>query len=287
MNPQVIFVSTACVKGQQPLIERINDYQAAGIEGIELGMNVAVEPGNIDQLATMEGNFLVHNYFPPPEKSFILNLASEDIGVRQQSIDLAKRALDLSQALGAPFYAIHAGFVSDPCGFGNPYFLFPEITDADARPKALARFLDALGIVHQYALEREVELLVENNVCAPEIFGQVLLDSTEEYPALFKAIDSQTFGLLVDFGHLNVAAHTLGFDRLDFIDQLAPYIRYFHVHDNDGTHDSHNPVEPGSWVLEVLRRPDFAAIPLVVESKFEDVFSLAKHVKWLQEELER
>jgi sugar phosphate isomerase/epimerase len=280
-----IFVSTACIKEAEPLMARLSSYRNAGLDAIELGMCVHVDQGDLSGLAVMDTQFLVHNYFPPPGEPFIINLASADPGIRQRSLDLAKHAIILTRELNAPFYAIHAGFVTDPCGFGDPYFLFPELTVTDVRKKAFERYINALSIINQYAIEHEVGLLIENNVCAPEMRGQVLLDRPDEFSELFEKINSSNSGILLDFGHLNVAAHTLGFDRLDFIKQLTPYIRSFHVHDNDGTFDTHSPVQPGSWVLEVLRRPEFADLPLVVEAKFDDVTSLSQHVDWLRGEL--
>ena len=291
-DSRAIFASTACIHHFVPLKDRLSAYCEAGIEAIELGMRVTLEQGDLLRLleacpdeGRIEPPFLVHNYFPPPDDPFILNLASGDPIIRQRSLELAQQAITLTRELKAPFYAIHAGFVTDAYGFGNPYLLFPEITEANARQNAFERFIDALSITNQVALEHGVGLLVENNVCAPEIWGQVLLDRADEFLQLFETMDSSNLGVLLDFGHLNVAAHTLGFDRLDFIEQLTPYIRCFHVHDNDGTHDTHRPVQPGSWVLEVLRLPEFAHLPLVVEAKFDDATSLSQHVAWLRDTL--
>ncbi|NER87924.1 sugar phosphate isomerase/epimerase family protein [Moorena sp. SIO3A2] len=284
-NSRTIFASTACLKGGVSLMEKLSTYYDAGIEAIELGMRVNVEEGDLEKLVEMTSRFLVHNYFPPPSNSFILNLASDNSTIRQRSLDLAQRAIKLVRQLNAPFYSIHAGFMTDPYGFGNPYFLFPELTGVNVRQEVLDRFVNAVSIANQYALDHGVGLLVENNVCAPPIKGQVLLDRADEFLQLFEAIDSPNLGIILDFGHLNVAAHTLGFDRLDFIERLTPYIRCFHVHDNDGMFDSHSPLQPGSWVLEVLRRPEFAHLPLVVEGKFDDVTSLSQQVNWLRETL--
>jgi len=286
-NSRTIFASTACLKGGVSLMEKLSTYRNAGIEAIELGMRVNVEQGDLEKVVEMTSKFLVHNYFPPPANSFILNLASDNPTIRQRSLDLARKAIALVRQLNAPFYSIHAGFMTDPYGFGNPYFLFPELTETDVRQEVFERFVNALAIANQYAIEQGVGLLVENNVCAPQIKGQVLLDRADEFVQLFEAIDSPNLGILLDFGHLNVAAQTVGFDRLNFIERLTPYIRCFHVHDNDGTFDSHSPLQPGSWVLEVLRRPEFAHLPLVVEGKFDDITSLSGQVNWLKAELER
>ena len=59
-------------------------------------------------------NLSFHNYFPPPEKSFVLNLASSDNEVSKKSINHVIRAIDLSHSLGIKEYSIHAGFRIDP-----------------------------------------------------------------------------------------------------------------------------------------------------------------------------
>jgi len=280
-----IYVSTGCIVKRAPLLDRVAAYHNVGIDAIELGMYISLVPDDLSRLAEMDRPFLIHNYFPPPDDSFILNLASADPVIKQRSLDLAGRAIVLSRQFQAPFYSIHAGFVTDAYGFGKPYLQFPAITEPNAREKALARFVAACTITNQVALDNQVGLLIENNVCAPEIEGQVLLDTADEFLALFDAVKSPNLGILLDFGHLNVAAHTLGFDRLDFIERLAPYIRAFHVQENDGSLDTHSPVQPGSWVLEVLRRPEFAHLPLVVEAIFEDATRLARHAAWLRRAL--
>jgi len=45
-------------------------------------------------------NYLIHNYFPPPSKPFVLNLASLDDKLYKQSIDLCINAIKLSKNLG-------------------------------------------------------------------------------------------------------------------------------------------------------------------------------------------
>ena len=44
-------------------------------------------------------NFLIHNYFPPPKKNFILNLGSTNENIRLQSVNLCKGAINLCKNL--------------------------------------------------------------------------------------------------------------------------------------------------------------------------------------------
>lgn len=268
-------------------MSRIGDLRQQGLTAIELGAGVSV--GDDFDLLLSEGGarFFIHNYFPAPTASFVLNLASADETVRDQSVTLVEAALELSARLGAPFYSVHGGFITDPVGFDGSGFLFPAPESKDDATRAMERFIGVLRGLLKSAATRGVKILVENNVCVPAAVGKLLLQSADGFSQLFAELPDPNLGMLLDTGHLNVSARTLGFDRGQFVDRVQPHVCAFHVHDNDGTADQHEVVAPGSWVLGVLRRPAFQGVPIVIESKFSDATSLARHVAWLGRELQQ
>ncbi|NJN67378.1 MAG: sugar phosphate isomerase/epimerase [Chloroflexaceae bacterium] len=277
-----IYVSTACLPGKSPLLQRLDDYAAAYLTHVELGAGVEVNHEELASLPWRCGQkFLIHNYFPPPAEPFVLNLASRSDSIRTRSLDLVCDALSLSARLEAPFYSVHVGFITDPKAFGTTSFEFPMPESPDETRAAFERFVSSLGQVLAIAREQGVQLLVENNVCPSDLRGKLLLQTPEEFLELFDVLPDASLGMLVDMGHLKVSAQTFGFDCLAGIEKLAPHIRAFHLHDNDGVSDLHWPVRPESWTLEVLRRAAFATLPIVVEAKFPDVMSLRQHVEWL------
>jgi len=281
----IVAASTACLPGVQPLSDRIEDFRRHGITTIELGAGVSVGD-DLNVLFAAEGvQFLVHNYFPPPPKTFVLNLASADLAVRAQSLRMVEFALDLSARLKAPFYSVHGGFITDPIGFDGTGFVFPAPQSATQAVAAMERFIDAVRSLLTHARTAGVKLLVENNVCVPSSAGKLLLQSADEFESLFASIEDPHLGVLLDTGHLNVTARTFGFDRLQFVDRLQPFVRAFHIHDNDGSADTHRPVVEGSWVIDVLRRDALGGLPIVVESKFATPTDLAGHLEWLQASL--
>lgn len=285
-NSQSIFVSTACLPGVEPIASRISLYQSYGLNAIELGAGVSVDKDSLSKLVDLKCQFLVHNYFPQPSEPFVLNLASNDGGILRRSLALVSEALTLTARLDVAFYSIHAGFVTDPTNSGDTGFVFPPPASPDETQLAMGRFIKALEIPIEYANHIGVGLLVENNVCSPERRGKLLLQTAEEFLALFRALPSPHVGILLDTGHLNVTARTFGFDRMAFIAQVAPYVRAFHVHDNDGITDTHQPVQHGSWVLDVLGRQEFSGLPIVVEAKFDDAANIRRHIDWLKEKLQ-
>ncbi len=277
------YLSTACLPFSEPLAQRLATYRQHDIRDVELGARVTV--GDVDWAAVegWNGELLVHNYFPPPAESFVLNLASADAEIRARSVELVENALRLSKQIGAPFYSVHAGFITDPTGMGTTSFNFPLPDSPREKEEATERFVDALNSVTQTAAALGLAVLVENNVCGPELVGKLLLQETNEFLALFKQIDAPNLGILLDTGHLNVSAQTLGFDRMEFVETLAPLICGIHVHDNDGTADQHQPVQRGSWVLEALRLPALADVPLTVESMISDISAAPDYMAWLQD----
>jgi sugar phosphate isomerase/epimerase len=163
-----IYVSTGAFHGGR-LAEMAEACESLGA-GLELSSGVRWHPGleaEIDEVAVArKGKLLVHNYFPPPEKPFVLNLASTNPFTLELSKAHARAAIDLTARLGAPFYSVHSGFAMDLKAedLGRP--------DAQLRakkvPNALAytTFLAAVRELSGYAKARGVRLLIENNVIA-------------------------------------------------------------------------------------------------------------------------
>lgn len=286
-NLHKIFVSTACLPEVQKVNSRVSLYQSHGLNAIELGAGISSNEVIPSQISGIGCNFLVHNYFPPPIDSFVLNLASSNSNIRQRSIDFVSDAIALTASLDAQFYSVHAGFITDPTSFEKNSFVLPNPSSPDASGCALNLFIDALKIGINCAEHFGVGLLVENNLCTTALRGKLLLQTADEFMELFDKLNLKNLGLLLDTGHLNVTAHTFGFDPMSFVDRVAPHIRAFHVHDNDGITDTHRPIQSGSWIIDVLRNPKFAGFPIIVEAKFKNVYDINQHVNWLQMELEK
>lgn len=281
-----VFASTTCLPGREPLANRLDAYLAAGLNRVELGAGVDPEPDWIDIAREGTERLLLHNYFPPPAESFVLNLASADSGVRERSTALARDAIGFCRELDIPFYSVHAGFITEPTGFGTTSFEFPAPTSEESAERAMERFETEVVELTAYAHRNDVSLLIENNVCPVDLKGKLLLQTTREGVEFFghPRISAR---LLLDTGHLNVSARTFEFSPMEFVDRLAPHIRAIHLHGNSGLADEHLPVTEGGWEMDLLRRDEFAEVPVVVESKYSEADALAAHIEWLRHELDR
>lgn len=215
-------------------------------------------------------HYLVHNYFPPPQKPFLLNLASqneENLGVSRAH---CRAAIDLSVQLAGDLYAAHGGFATDlsPDKLGNPLQQAALPADSFASyERTYATLFESVKCLTDYAKERGVRFLIENNGLSSlgGKTGRKILPMLEakELLRLTEDIHDPNFGLLVDVGHLNVSARALGFDRHQFIDILAPHVVAFHLSDNDGVSDQHLPFSDSAWFLPRLR--DFPNATIVIE----------------------
>lgn len=285
-----IFVSTSCLNGYSTLTELVADLLAAGLNRIELSASPPVTETELARIAMLDAHFLVHNYFPPVSPPFVMNLASQNPAILEASLKLAKRAIDLSASFGSSLYGVHSGIRADvvPHSLGGA-LKYGSIGDYDSAHKQMVK---SLRILCDYAQGRHVAVCVENHVLTSENLirhqNQLLLYCEPfEMWALIDDVARPNFGVLLDLGHLAVTAATLNFDRWRFVEQVAPKVLAIHVSDNDMISDQHRPLRHGSWVLDVLRTPEFSDLPLVVEAKFETANELACYVRWLRSELGR
>ena len=112
INPSV---STTFIADGEPLDKALKQCSEAGITSVEIGSNHCYE-GSYDYLNEYKLQYLVHNYFPIPQQSFVLNIASFDESIRSLSIQHIKSAIDFCEQIQAKLYTFHPGFLTDPKG---------------------------------------------------------------------------------------------------------------------------------------------------------------------------
>lgn len=272
-TPPSIYASSGAFLSRE-LAPLLDEAAAAGVRQIELSSGVAWGPDNLDVVRRNRHRFrfLVHNYFPPPEQPFVLNLASSDPEIWARSLEHCRGAMDLAHELESDLFTVHAGFAIEPkvAELGRP--INGEAGDIEV---AYGIFRDSVGELVAYGEGRGVRLAIENNVVAPFNLRQgrnafLLMATAGEIDRLARDIPSPRLGFLIDSGHLNVSARTLGFDREDFLRSVGPRVFGWHLSDNDGTADSNRPFGRDAWFL-----PWVAKIPgemVVIEA-----YRLAPH----------
>lgn len=256
----MIYVSTSCVRNRF-IGESVRELAEEGYHNIELSGGTQPYEKLEEELLQLKQkynlNFLCHNYFPPPEVPFVVNLASLDEEIFQMSMEHLKKAIDLSKKLGAKRFGFHAGFLIniplDEIGKSiGRNELFPH-------PPALNKFFSGYKELKKHA-GKDFNLYFENNVCSEvnyQNFGNqnpFHLCESESYKELSVKDD---FGLILDVAHLKVSCRTLGLDFENELNYLSKMSDYIHISDNDGTKDSNQELKEEGSLFKSLQTLDF------------------------------
>ena len=151
-----------------------------------------------------------------------VDLADLNPRLRQESVDDLLRALDWSSKLDAQVLVVHPGGVSKP-------------EEKSRRTDVLTRSLERLAIEAQ---SRNMRIGLEN-MPAGVFPGSQMADLA----AIVRHLDQASLGLVMDTGHAqisgNIRQETLAAKNL---------LISTHVHDNNGSADSHRP--PGDGLID-------------------------------------
>lgn len=225
---------------------------------------------------------LLHNYFPPPELPFVLNLASDAEIIRQRSIQHCLQGLQLTAKIGAPFFSAHAGFCIDP----DCSELGRKLTTRTGfhREKNWTLFIDSVTLLLDEADRLGVSFLIENNVLASmnqyeDGTNPLLCADLAELMQLVREINHPRFGLLLDTGHLKVSGSTLRFSIKDAVETLAPFIQAIHHSDNDGMEDTNDAFDEQYWFLPYMK--SFQEATHVLEVKKQSPMDLKRQMALL------
>lgn len=266
-----VFVSTTSLADGKKATRVVEEYLRAGMVNIELGSNHNYEEDLITLLKNKKANYIVHNYFPPARDEIVLNLASLDAEILRKSKEQMKRSIKFCREIDAKLYSFHPGFLSDPekrnpvAGVRNYDFNFSREKSA-SYDKAYLVFIENVHEIVSFAQEHGVKIACENAGSVGK--NQFLLMSRpEEFEKIFTEIRNENFGLLLDLGHLNLAANANKFDKFMFVDKLKSRIMGIHIHDNNGIEDEHLSLSEDSWALAVIKRNEFADLPVVFEGR--------------------
>ena len=254
----MIYVSSSCVKHAK-IRDSVQELAENDFQNIELSGGTEYYENFENDLLELKDkyslNYRCHNYFPPPKRPFVLNLASLNDEAFQMSFDHLEKSVALSNRLGADKFAFHAGFFID--------IRLSEIGKKLSRDnlfdkkEAVERFCNAYDVIKRKA--KNLSLFIENNVFsktnADTYNGEnpFMMTNFNEYKSLKEKIN---FNLLLDVAHLKVSAKTLGLDWEGEFENMMSVSNYIHVSDNDGFHDLNNQLTKSSNLLTMLEQSD-------------------------------
>ena len=214
---------------------------------------------------TKKNNFLLHNYFPPPNKTFVLNLASLDPVINKKSFEHIIKSIDLSKKLNSKYFSFHAGFYIDP----KIQELGKKISYSDLYNEKESKkiFVKNLRKIIQYAKKKKIKILLENNVITKKnlkTFKKNPFIFTDFKDLLFliaKIKNKKFFSFLLDVAHLKVSCATLKKNFSNELKKISKYCSAYHLSDNNGAIDNNKPFKKNSQFWSYIRRDvDFATV---------------------------
>lgn len=259
----MLFVSSSCLNSDS-IAEVIEKLAENKIRNIELSGGTTYYDGMENDLKKLKRmyclQYICHAYFPPPREPFVVNLASCDDRIYQKSIDHYENCIDMLKRIECKVLSIHAGFLVEiNTNEIGKTIRGEKIYDEN---KAYDRFCTAYEHIAGLCSKNKIALFLENNVLSKENyqnFHNKNLMMMTDYGSILKMKKQIDFDLLLDLGHLNVSARTLGLDYTQQCEALRAYAKWIHISDNNGVFDEHKPIDPGSNILaefSKLYKPD-------------------------------
>jgi len=171
----------------------------------------------------------------------------------------------------------------DRCTLHAPFSeLFPCAIDPKARELANLRYKQAIKLAGNYGaskvivhggytpkiyypiwyIRRSIDFWKSFMEQVGENYNVVLENVFEETPDMLldivARVNDPRFRICLDVGHINVYSRV---PVLDWLEQCAEYVSHFHIHNNDGSLDSHNPPREGSIPIKELLQRAYTLCP--------------------------
>lgn len=257
--------SSACAKNK--IKDTVLEFVKLGILNIELSGGTIfygrIEEDLLNLKKRFGVNFLIHNYFPPLAEysDFVMNVASRDEKEKNITFKIIKNAIRLSKALGCSLYTLHPGFNVSLYEKKGVFYKKLNSRKKQNRQNTKEGFYKAIDFLLSHFINEKFKIGIENFFPLKGRFNSFLesQDDIIEFLNLYRK--EPKVGLLLDFGHLNVAANIFGFDKYDLIDKLfSNYVNKIfeiHISENKGIYDSHNISDLDSWQLELVAKNKF------------------------------
>lgn len=251
-----LYVSTTYFGDGSQVQDALRDLEKLKIKNIELGSNHA--PSKINELKLRKDkNYIVHNYFPPDELDFVLNIASTRLQVREKSIAFIKSSIIWCQKRNIKYYTIHPGFFAEvisPLGFRGKNRNFDLKFSKDSikskkRQKVIEEATSVIKHLYDFSGNR-TQLLIENQ--GSKTSGSfTLFDSLSELSALKKSV-GRNLKFNFNLAHATLSGINIKNENIfQFIYGNSPF---FEVSEIKGIYDSHLPLRPGDGkILQLLK----------------------------------
>ncbi len=277
----MLFISTSSIKTGS-VLEAV-DKLTGLTKNIELTGGNNYDACLQDKLLTIKKerdiNFLIHSYFPPPQKHFILNFADTSKCTR----GFIKNTMTYVKMLDIDYYSIHAGLKRD-------YKLKNELLiDPGVKHYSLDNIYENTKWFRKEFPDTKLALenLYPNNMNT-EIGYLMHIDEIAE----FLENNEYTY-LLLDLGHLKAASRILDFNYLNAVelifDKYIDRVLEIHISENQGKSDNHEMVYSDS--IQYLLIKDYSDlirdknINVTIEARNYSIENIRENMKLINSAL--
>ena len=271
----MIFISSACLKHDK-IKNSVEQLAKSGFNNIELSGGTDFYEGFVDDLLDLKVkynlNYICHNYFPPPKKHFVINLASMDDYVFENTLNHLQKSINLSKLLNVNKFGFHAGFYHNiPLNQIGKSITKKTLFN---KSKSFTRFCNAFDLLKKN--NPDIELYLENNVLSNQNFSNFndnlfMLTTSDEYFELINKID---FKLILDVAHLKVSCNSLNLNFEKQLDSLMCKSDYLHISDNDSFVDQNRAIKKDSNLYSILSKYSLKNKMITLET-YESVNDIA------------
>ncbi len=281
-----LYISTTFLPDNSKLLEALRRCVDVNIKSVEIGSNHCFEK-NYNYLDNFDFNFLIHNYFPIPRNSFVLNIASQDSHIRNRSIEHIEKAITLSAKINAKLYTFHPGFLTDPNGSNisnkNYDFQWDEKQLFHSNfEKASQLMYNALDHIILFASKNKVRIAIETEGSLNKK-NHLLMQRPEEYQNFMNNYSKNDIGINLNIGHLNLAANAFNFNRIEFVNLIREYICAMELSHNNGIEDEHLPLKENEWYWEIICDKQFENIYKILEFRNTGISEIKSNINLFEE----
>ena len=279
-----IFVSTTFAEDDSKISDVLATCKKENISNVELGSNHIYEKNFKKIIQQYDFRFLVHNYFPIPKKSFVVNIASLNKQIRTISIQHVKKAINFCKVTNSKLYTVHPGFLADPITASrtkNNYdFIWNNNNLNQNYDLAFNNMLSSLKKIVHFAKDKKVRVAIETEGSFKKK-NLLLMQKPNEYNELFKYFKPNDLGINLNIGHLNLASRAFKFSKFEFVKKLKQYILAIELSHNNGIEDQHLPLKRNAWYWKIINDPDFSKVYKILEFRNTSIKNIKNVLKLL------
>ena len=277
------YISSTFFKDNSKLGDVLNFCKKNDILNIELGSNHRYEKNFLTICKKYNLNYIVHNYFPIPKKSFVVNIASLNDKIRKRSISHVKRSIRFTKSINSDLYTFHPGFMEDPKSSNksskNYDFIWSKLKKNNYK-NVFKQMIISLKEIASYAKKKSVNIAIETEGSFKKK-DLLVMQTPKEFIELFKHFKPKDLGINLNIGHLNLASKAFNFSKKNFVKLLKKYIVAVEISHNNGLEDQHLPIKNNQWYLKLLKSNDLKNALKILEFRNASIKQIKKSIKIL------